>query len=184
MNQLTNALIASGVTKASKIIEDYQKQNKLEFSCIAWDYQEEHSILILKINLWCDKATGILSNVYLTDKNRNRYIYSFANDLTKTLDPSILPIDLSGSISVLCNFEHYIEKITSISLDDPKALSFIFTDVSKDFKEFDLTFKLAKKPQTIKLSQLIDEVPTILGFATERGEKEIIDQMIADIDFL
>ena len=178
MNILTDALLTLGSAKAGKLIDDYINSNKLEFFCVAWDYQEADSLLILKINLWFDKASGVLSSVYLSDRVENKYIYSTDDYFTGFLNEFQMPKDLSLEISVLCNFDHYIEKIMNISLEDPKALSFVFKGVSKNFRELDLVFKLGKKLQTIKLSQLIEEVPTIIQFAEQRGHKEYIDSKI------
>jgi hypothetical protein len=184
MNQLTSALLQLGTAQASKLIDDYVNSNKLEYSCTAWEYQDKNSLLILKINLWFDKASGVLSSVYLDDKVQNKYIYTSDRELTGFYNEHQVPMDLSKQISVLCNFEHYIEKIMSISLENPKALSFVFRNVSNNFKDFDLVFKLGKKIQLISLKQLIEEVPTILEFAEQRGDKEYIDNLLKEMEYL
>lgn len=177
MNILTDALLTLGSAKASKVIDDFISSNKLEFSCIAWDYIEEHSLLLLKINLWFDKASGVLSSVYLSNSQEQKYIYATDESFTGVLNSFQTPIDLSNQISVLCHFDHYVEKIMNISLEEPKALSFAFNNVPKNFRDLNLVFKLGKKNQTIKLSQLIEEVPTIIQFAEQRGDIESINSL-------
>lgn len=176
MNILASALMQVGTGQASKIIEDFINKNELLTKCVAWDYIPNQKVFILKMNLWFDKSTGILSSVYLDDKVNNKHFYTYEHEVT--IQGGLeAQLDYSDNIPVLKNFNHYIEEIISIPLENPRAISFVFVDVNENFKELDLVFELGNKKKSISIKTLLEEVPTILQFADQRGVGDYIEDL-------
>jgi hypothetical protein len=151
----------------SEAIEIFINKNSLKVFPVAWEMKEKY--LVLKLNLWFDRAPNVITSIELDDKVNNiQYSHS---DFNISEEGGMLSlIDASNLYTPLQKFEHYNGGIFSLSPENPKSISIVFRiNESTSLNNLDLLFKIGNSNISYNLKELLTEIPKINDLVRSKG---------------
>lgn len=174
---LLKACEGIAIEKLSEAIEMFLKNNSLQIELFAWECKE--NFLVLKINIWFDRATGVVTDIKLDDETNQVEYFPKEYSIFETVNNNfLLCIDPSRESRRLSSFEHYYGQILSLSSEEPRSISLIF-ELNEKFNIDNSYLKIKANKKYIKfnIKELTEEVPKIKDVAIKYG---FIPQLFED----
>ncbi len=153
----------------AKAMESFFNNNKLVISPVTW-YKTKF-FLMLKFQLWYDRASGIVSEIYL-EYPGNIISYPVNKLVAESIksDSKLWELNLGQSENFFDDYIDYFNDILSISPENPTSISLIFrVNEEIEMKKCVLYIKTNNKIKKFYLSDLFAEIPNTIEYASQRG---------------
>lgn len=153
----------------AKAMEIFFNKNKLIVSPVTW--YRTNLFLMLKIQLWYDRASGIVNEIYI-EHPENIVSYPVNKGTAESIksDSKLWELNLGYSEHFFDEYIDYFNDILSVSPENPTSISLIFR-ISKEIslKNSVLYLKANNKIIKYNLSELLTEIPNTIEYASKRG---------------